>query len=120
MVPVRIHPIRPILLILLTVGAAVMLSSCGNGPSRSSATEHTGSGGLMVGQSRSQVEASNTAWTVHASHPDSVGVVVVYRDYHWSWSSGFAHSAEYHHVTYDIHNQVVAWVSNSNPNTTRE
>lgn len=108
------HRILPLLFL------ALLLSACGNGPARSSTTETTGSGGLMVGQSRAQVEARNDSWTIHTTRPDGLLTVVVYRDYHWSLARGFAHSAEYHHVTYNTHGQVVAWVSTSNPDSTKD
>ena len=119
MVTPRPSPFRTLWLIACSVALSLFLASCGNGPARSSTTEHTGSGGLMIGQPRGIVEANNPKWTIHAEKPDGPTLVVVYRDYHWSLARGFAHSAEYHHVTYNS-GHVVAWVSNSNPNATKE
>lgn len=106
--------------IILALTIALSLTGCGNGPARSSTTEKTGAGGLMIGQSRATVESSNDGWTIHATRPDGPCTVVVYRDYHWSLARGFAHSAEYHHVTYAADQTVAGWVSNSNPNQTKE
>lgn len=91
------------------------LSGCGNGPARSSATERTGPGGVTIGQSRATVEKTNDGWTIHSTSVDGAHTVVTYRDYHWSLARGFTHSAEYHHITYTANGDVVAWVSNSNP-----
>ncbi len=109
-------PFRPAVLVLCTILLAVFICSCGNGPARSSTTHTTGPGGVTIGQTRADLEAANAEWTVHST----TGATVVYRDYHWSLARGFAHSAEYHHVTYNDHGQVVAWISNSDPTRTKE
>lgn len=104
---------RHILFLLATVALSLLLAGCGNGPPRSSATEKTGPGGLMVGQSRDAIEKANPGWTVVGTKPDGLDHVVSYRDYHWSLARGFAHSAEFHHVTYNLTDACIAWVSNS-------
>jgi hypothetical protein len=120
MVTPRPSFLRTFVLILSTIAGCLFLASCGNGPARSSTTEQTGAGGLTVGAERDAIEKSNPKWTVESVTVGDHSSVVVYRDYHWSLARGFAHSAEYHHVTYGHDQRVVSWVSNSNPNQTKE
>lgn len=119
MVTPRPSLLRTLAILTSTLITCCLMSGCGNGPARSSTTEHTGSGGLMIGQPRGIVEANNPKWTIHSETQDGPTLTVVYRDYHWSLARGFAHSAEYHHVSYNS-GHVVAWISNSNPNQTKE
>lgn len=111
---------RTLAIITTTVLSCLFLASCGNGPARSSATENVGPGGLTVGQDRNTLEQANPKWTTHKVIVYDTSTLVVYRDYHWSLARGFAHSAEYHHVTFGHDQRVMSWVSNSNPNSTRE
>lgn len=110
------NPSHGFWLMTATVALALLLSACGNGSSRSSTTDLQGEGGIRIGETRTALEAANPKWTI--ANQDGPGVT--YRDYHWSLSYGFTHSARYHHVTYDASGRVLAWVSNDSPTAVRE
>lgn len=108
---------KPCILFLMSL---TLFTACGGPSPRSSATHSTGPGSITLGQSRASIESANPNWTIHTSETEGPSTTITYRDYHWSLSHGFLHSAEFHRITYSPAGEVVAWTTNNNPTKAKE